>query len=121
MLLVVRLAHASYCTERALRLVYCIIIRVGLAIQREPNIVDMVQLRARETGIADPVLQEIADSDTVRWWRKRNLRMLYFLLLPAAMGTEITSGFDSQLINALQLLDAWNNCELVLLIHRLSS
>ncbi|ORY13624.1 general substrate transporter [Clohesyomyces aquaticus] len=56
----------------------------------------------------DPVLTRISEADNVPWYRKPNLRSLYFLLVPAAIGIEITSGFDSQLINALQIVPAWN-------------
>ncbi|KAF2462802.1 general substrate transporter [Lindgomyces ingoldianus] len=55
----------------------------------------------------DPVLSRIVEEDKVSWIRKPNLRNLYFLLVPAAIGIEITSGFDSQLINALQIVPSW--------------
>jgi len=51
----------------------------------------------------DPVLSRIVAEDKIPWWKKPNLRILYFLLLPTCMGIEITSGFDSQMINALQV------------------
>lgn len=57
---------------------------------------------------ADPVLTRLVEEDKVRWWKKRNLRLLYLLLYPTCMGIEITSGFDSQMINGLQLVTAWN-------------
>ena len=60
---------------------------------------------------ADPVLTRIVDEDKVRWWKKPNLRLLYLLLYPTCMGIEITSGFDSQMINGLQLVTAWNKCQ----------
>ncbi|KAF8864363.1 MFS sugar transporter-like protein [Acephala macrosclerotiorum] len=56
----------------------------------------------------DPILSRVAEEDKVRWWKKRNLRFLYLLLYPTCMGIEITSGFDSQMINGLQLIDPWN-------------
>lgn len=59
----------------------------------------------------DPVLTRVVEEDKVRWWNKPNLRMLYLLLYPTCMGIEITSGFDSQMINGLQLIPAWNKCE----------
>ena len=58
----------------------------------------------------DPVLTRLVDEDKVRWWKKPNLRLLYLLLYPTCMGIEITSGFDSQMINGLQLIGAWNKC-----------
>ncbi|KAJ8120044.1 hypothetical protein ONZ43_g3146 [Nemania bipapillata] len=60
-----------------------------------------------QTGAADPILTRLVDEDKVPWYRKPNLRMLYLLLFPACMGIELTSGFDSQLINALQLVPSW--------------
>ncbi|KAF9731464.1 hypothetical protein PMIN06_000430 [Paraphaeosphaeria minitans] len=56
---------------------------------------------------ADPVLTRLVAEDTVSWVRKPHLRNLYLLLVPAAIGIEITSGFDSQLINALQIVPSW--------------
>lgn len=58
----------------------------------------------------DPVLSRIVEEDKVSWIQKPNLRNLYFLLVPAAIGIEITSGFDSQLINALQIVPSWIKC-----------
>ncbi|KAI5468144.1 general substrate transporter [Mariannaea sp. PMI_226] len=63
--------------------------------------------RQKETGVSDAVLTDIVERDTVPWYQKPNLRVLYFLLFPTCMGIELTSGFDSQLINALQLSDYW--------------
>ena len=59
---------------------------------------------------ANPILTRIAEEDKVRWWKKRNLRLPYLLLYPTCMGIQITSGFDSQMINGLQLVSAWNKC-----------
>ncbi len=33
------------------------------------------------------------------------------MLFPACMGIELTSGFDSQMINALQVVPSWGICE----------
>ncbi|KAF2108388.1 general substrate transporter [Lophiotrema nucula] len=57
----------------------------------------------------DPVLTRIVEQDKVSWVKKPNLRTLYLLLVPAAIGIEITSGFDSQLINALQIVPTWKS------------
>ncbi|KAE9371095.1 MFS sugar transporter-like protein [Stipitochalara longipes BDJ] len=57
---------------------------------------------------ADPVLTRVVEEDKVKWWKKRNLRLLYLLLYPTCMGIEITSGFDSQMINGLQFIPSWN-------------
>ncbi|KAI1363148.1 guanine deaminase [Xylaria arbuscula] len=60
-----------------------------------------------QTGTADPILTRLADEDKVPWYQKPNLRLLYLLLFPTCMGIELTSGFDSQLINALQIVPSW--------------
>ncbi|KAI0487742.1 guanine deaminase [Xylaria cf. heliscus] len=60
-----------------------------------------------QTGASDPILTRIVNEDKVPWYRKPNLRMLYLLLFPTCMGIELTSGFDSQLINALQIVPSW--------------
>lgn len=70
----------------------------------------MVTTRKAETGTADPIIQTIAGQDPVRWYNKPNLRYLYFLLFLSCMGIELTSGFDSQMINALQIVPAWQTC-----------
>lgn len=66
--------------------------------------------RKAETGAADPILTRIAEEDTMPWYKKPNLRYLYFMLFPTCMGIELTSGFDSQMINALQMVDPWMEC-----------
>ncbi|KAI8631614.1 general substrate transporter [Xylariaceae sp. FL1651] len=60
-----------------------------------------------QTGASDPILTRLANEDKVPWYRKPNLRLLYLLLFPTCMGIELTSGFDSQLINALQIVPSW--------------
>ena len=64
----------------------------------------------KATGASDPVVTVLANRDVVPWYRKRNLRYLYFMLFPTCMGIELTSGFDSQLINALQIVPSWVDC-----------
>lgn len=59
-------------------------------------------------GTSDPVLTRIVDEDKIPWYKKPNLRTLYLVLFPACMGIEMTSGFDSQLINALQFIPPFN-------------
>ncbi|KAF2019199.1 general substrate transporter [Aaosphaeria arxii CBS 175.79] len=73
------------------------------------GIVSQVKGGKPKATAADPVLTRIVEQDTVSWIRKPNLRRLYLLLVPAAIGIEITSGFDSQLINALQIVPAWKD------------
>ncbi|KAK2044575.1 general substrate transporter [Colletotrichum somersetense] len=70
----------------------------------------MVQIkRIQETGAADPILTRISEEDKVPWYQKPNLRFLYFMLFPTCMGIELTSGFDSQMINALQIVPSWKD------------
>ena len=72
----------------------------------------MVLSGAARTEGGDPVTQLVKD-DTVVWYKKKNLRSLYFLLFPTCMGIEVTSGFDSQLINSLQGVAPWKKCTLI--------
>ncbi|KAK1763043.1 putative mfs sugar transporter [Phialemonium atrogriseum] len=60
-----------------------------------------------EIGKSDPILTRLANEDKTYWFMKPNLRFLYFMLFPTCMGIELTSGFDSQMINALQIVPAW--------------
>ncbi|KAI2463795.1 general substrate transporter [Annulohypoxylon bovei var. microspora] len=57
----------------------------------------------------DNIVHRMAMGDKVAWYQKRNLRYLYFMLFPCLMGIEMTSGFDSQIINAVQIVPAWSN------------
>lgn len=83
------------------------------AAAREAKMVAFKTAEKAQTGESDPILTRLANEDKVPWYRKRNLRLLYLLLFPACMGIELTSGFDSQLINALQLVPSWISCESV--------
>ncbi|GAQ02740.1 hypothetical protein ALT_0061 [Aspergillus lentulus] len=62
----------------------------------------------REEDVAEPVLANLLAEDHTPWYKKPNLRYLYFILFPACMGIEITSGFDSQIINTVQIVYTWN-------------
>ncbi|KAJ1300931.1 hypothetical protein OPQ81_003357 [Rhizoctonia solani] len=57
---------------------------------------------------ADPVVTRYVEQDKVPWYSKPNLRTLYFLLLPTCMGVEMTSGFDSSMMNGLQGVTYWD-------------
>ncbi|KAH8587111.1 lactose permease [Bisporella sp. PMI_857] len=59
-------------------------------------------------GFSDPILTRIAEEDKVKWYKKRNLRIMYIYLFLCCMGVEMTSGFDSTLIGTLQFSGAWN-------------
>ncbi|KAK5940262.1 hypothetical protein PMZ80_007682 [Knufia obscura] len=62
------------------------------------------------SGASDPILTRLANEDKVPWYKKPNLRFLYLMLFPTCMGIEATSGFDSQMINALQIVPYWKLC-----------
>ncbi|KAK4149378.1 putative lactose permease [Chaetomidium leptoderma] len=53
------------------------------------------------------LIHRMAVEDPVPWYKKPNLRTMYLLLFPCVIGIEMTSGFDSQIINAAQLLPEW--------------
>jgi hypothetical protein len=46
---------------------------------------------AREVASASEIQRLLAE-DTTPWYKKKNLRSLYFFLVPAALGVEMTSG-----------------------------
>ncbi|KAL2861239.1 putative MFS sugar transporter [Aspergillus lucknowensis] len=64
--------------------------------------------KQREEDVAEPILETMVANDPTPWYKKPNLRSLYFILFPACMGIEITSGFDSQIINVVQIVYTWN-------------
>ena len=66
---------------------------------------------------ADPIVTRLCEEDKVVWYKKPNLRTMYICLFFCCMGVEMTSGFDSQLINTLQFAPTFHECA----SHRLSS
>ena len=50
----------------------------------------------------------LVEQDKTPWYRKKSLRMLYFTLVPAALGVEMTSGYDGSVLNGLQAVNPWN-------------
>lgn len=62
-------------------------------------------------GTSDPILSRMVAEDKVSWYKKPNLRILYLWLFLCCMGVEMTSGFDSQLINVLQFSPPFNKCK----------
>ncbi|KAJ7469024.1 general substrate transporter [Mycena latifolia] len=58
---------------------------------------------------SDAIVTRLAAEDTVPWYRKPNLRLLYMVLLPTCIGVEMTSGFDSSMMNGLQAVDSWDS------------
>ena len=67
-------------------------------------------LLSAQDGTSDPIITRMVAEDKVPWYKKRNLRSMYFFLFCCCMGVEITSGFDSQLINTLQFSKPFNTC-----------
>lgn len=57
---------------------------------------------------ADPIVTRLVKEDRVPWYKKRNLRLMYLWLFMCCMGVEMTSGFDSQLINTLQFASTFH-------------
>ncbi|OGE54489.1 hypothetical protein PENARI_c006G02051 [Penicillium arizonense] len=51
----------------------------------------------------------LLEADTVPWYRKPNLRFLYFCLVPAALGVEMTTGYDGSVLNGLQAVASWQS------------
>ena len=70
----------------------------------------MVHLKPQEGNAAEPIITRMVEQDKVRWWKKKNLRIMYIWLFCCCMGVEITSGFDSQLIGTLQFSTPFNTC-----------
>ncbi|KAK5660008.1 hypothetical protein OQA88_13476 [Cercophora sp. LCS_1] len=58
---------------------------------------------------SDNIIHRMAMEDPIPWYKKPNLRALYLLLFPCVIGIEMTSGFDSQIINSAQLLPHWKS------------
>lgn len=44
-------------------------------------------------------------------YNKPNLRNLYLVMIPACLGVEWTSGFDSSMMNGIQTIKFWNDCK----------
>ncbi|KAF2129241.1 hexose transporter-like protein [Dothidotthia symphoricarpi CBS 119687] len=61
-----------------------------------------------QDGTSDPIITRMVAEDKTPWYKKRNLRVMYLYLFVCCMGVEITSGFDSQLINTLQFSGPFN-------------
>lgn len=60
---------------------------------------------------ADPIVTRLVEEDKVPWYKKRNMRIMYVWLFLCCMGVEMTSGFDSQLINTLQFAQPFHKCK----------
>lgn len=74
------------------------------------SIVGAMGLFKTQDGTSDPIITRMVAEDKVPWYKKPNLRIMYLYLFTCCMGVEITSGFDSQLINTLQFSAPFNKC-----------
>lgn len=63
---------------------------------------------APQTASVEDTVTRLAKLDTTPWYRKPNLRLLYILFFPTLIGVEMTSGFDSSMMNGLQAVDSWD-------------
>lgn len=61
--------------------------------------------------LGDNRLTRIAQADTKKLLQKPKLLSLYLILIPTALGVEWTSGFDSSMMNSLQAVKAWDECQ----------
>jgi hypothetical protein len=55
-----------------------------------------------EQVAAQSEVKRLLSLDTTPWYRKANLRRLYFFLVPSVLGVEMTSGYDGSILNGLQ-------------------
>ncbi|KAI9574344.1 general substrate transporter [Boletus coccyginus] len=55
----------------------------------------------------DAIVSRLAQHDKVPWYKKPNLRLLYLLMFPTCLGVEMTSGFDSSMLNGFQAVPSW--------------
>ncbi|EPQ58902.1 general substrate transporter [Gloeophyllum trabeum ATCC 11539] len=69
----------------------------------------MVEQMKTKDEVEPPLVTRLAKQDKVPWYRKPNLRRLYIVMLPTCLGVEMTSGFDSSMMNGLQAVGTWNN------------
>ena len=60
---------------------------------------------------AESEVKRLLDLDTIPWYKRRNLRRLYFALIPAVLGVEMTSGYDGSIMNGLQAVKPWLDCQ----------
>ncbi|KAH7153477.1 hypothetical protein EDB81DRAFT_791469 [Dactylonectria macrodidyma] len=65
------------------------------------------RVTAREVAAASEV-KHLLEQDKAPWYKKPNLRRLYLMLIPAALGVEMTTGYDGSVLNGLQAVDLWN-------------
>ncbi|SPO01738.1 related to hexose transporter protein [Cephalotrichum gorgonifer] len=71
------------------------------------NVVNRVNANVNVGTTADPIVTRLVQDDKVPWYKKPNLRVMYIWVFLCCMGVEMTSGFDSQLINTLQFSESF--------------
>ena len=76
----------------------------------EKNTVAIDHLDASQLAEVSDVAQ-LALHNKTPWYKKPNLRRLYLTLVPAALGVEMTSGYDGSVLNGLQAVTHWVACE----------
>ncbi|KIW17430.1 hypothetical protein PV08_04624 [Exophiala spinifera] len=54
-------------------------------------------------------IEHLLAQDKTPWYQKKNLRRLYLCLVPAALGVEMTSGYDGSVLNGLQAVQPWED------------
>ncbi|KAH8588903.1 MFS transporter [Bisporella sp. PMI_857] len=65
-------------------------------------------LNVNDVAATSEVSRLLAE-DKIPWYQKKSLRRLYAFLVPAALGVEITTGFDGSVLNGLQAVDKWQS------------
>jgi hypothetical protein len=68
---------------------------------------------ASKTGIVDTEVNYVVmglQVPVVAWWKRRGLRKLY-LMMPILMLCATVNGYDGSLLNGLQTMVPWENCE----------
>lgn len=55
----------------------------------------------------DTIVSRLVQQDRVPWYKKPNLRYLYFMMFPTCLAVEMTSGFDASMLNGLQAVPSW--------------
>jgi hypothetical protein len=76
--------------------------------QNEKEMAASVNEKEHQQPLAD--ITRLLNEDTTPWYKKPNLRFLYMFLVPAAIGVEMTSGYDGSVLNGLQAVERWNIC-----------
>jgi hypothetical protein len=67
------------------------------------------KIEAREVAQVSEI-EQLQQLDQTPWYRKKNLRRLYLTMIPAALGVEMTSGYDGSVLNGLQAVQPWLDC-----------